>query len=363
MKRLFLSISIILFISCKTSQIVLKPVIVNYNNKNIAYEGRIGSNNKKKASEIYWSGSSIKINFKGSSAKITLEDQNGNNYFNIFIDGVFSKNLKLEKGLNTYVLAKELSNQNHSIEITKRNEWTFGKTLFYNFEIYGKILNKDPEKSIFIEFYGDSITAGHGNEDYSGDDKPEGNVTNNYNTYAALTARNIDAEYSCIARGGIGIMVSWFNMIMPEMYDRLDPNNPSSKWNFNQKEPDIVVINLLQNDSWIVNYPKHKEFIRRFGKTKPNEGKIKSDYANFIKTIRGKYKNADIVCVLGNMDITNEKSPWPNYVKEAVKSLNDNKIYTCFVPDKNSPGHPKVEDHKVIANKLTKLIQKEILTQ
>ncbi|SDX18177.1 GDSL-like Lipase/Acylhydrolase family protein [Lutibacter oricola] len=357
----FIKYIVLLFlvVGCKSITVNSTTTFVGSTNKNINYEGRLAHN--KKASEIYWSGTSIKINFEGTSVKAILDDENGNNYFNIIIDGTKFETLKLNKGKHTYILVSNLPIGKHSIELTKRNEWTYGKTLFYGFEIEGKLLDKDPEKELFFEFYGDSITAGHGNEDYSGNDKPDGNVTNNYNTYAAKTARAFNAEYSCIARGGIGIMVSWFNMIMPEMYYRLNPNNENSKWDFTQKTPDVVVVNLFQNDSWIVNRPKHEEFKRRFGTEKPSEEKIINAYANFLKSIRSKYPKTPIVCVLGNMDITKAGSKWPSYVESAVKSLNDNEIYTCFSAYKNSKGHPKVEEHQLIANKLIATIKNNII--
>lgn len=358
MKNLLYFIVLALLIGCKSTQ---KNIRVLYTNNDINYEGRIGEDSINKAAEVYWAGTSIKINFKGTDVNITLDDEHGANYFNVIIDGKPTQVLKLDKGIKTYVIANQLSNDVHSIELTKRNEWTYGKTLFYNFEINGSLLEKDKEKTVFIEFYGDSISVGHGNEDYTGEDKPDGSVTNNYNTYAAMTARNINAEYSCIARGGIGIMVSWFNMIMPEMYYRLDPDNVGSKWDFSSKQPDIVVVNLLQNDSWIVNHPNHEEFKRRFGDQKPNEEKIVLDYTNFIKSIRAKYQNAEIVCLLGNMDITKKDSPWSNYVVQSVEALKDSKISTCFVPYKDTPGHPKVEEHEKIAMELTRVINEEIL--
>ncbi|WP_111708303.1 SGNH/GDSL hydrolase family protein [Lutibacter citreus] len=358
MKHIFkYTFLLFLLVGCKSLSVDSTSTFVKHSNKNIAYEGRLGVNETKTASEIYWSGTSIKINFEGTTAKVILDDENGTNYFNVIIDGSKFETLKLNKGKNTYVLAKDLSKGKHSVELTKRNEWTFGKTQLFGFEIEGKLLKPDAKKQLFFEFYGDSITAGHGNEDYSGNDKPEGNVTNNYNTYAAKTARAFNAEYSCIARGGIGIMVSWFNMIMPEMYDRLNPNDENSKWGFSKKTPDVVVVNLFQNDSWIVNRPKHEEFKRRFGTDKPSEEKIIESYANFIKTIRGKYPKTPIVCLLGNMDITKDGSKWPGYVTKAVKSLNETKVYTCFAPYKGSKGHPKVKEHQLIADKLIKKIE------
>jgi hypothetical protein len=360
MKNLLHFITLVLLIGCNSEQ---KSIHVFYTEDNIMYEGRIGENLTNNAAEIYWAGTSIKINFKGTDVKVTLDDEYGANYFNVIIDGVPSQVLKLETGLKTYLIANELSNGLHTIELTKRNEWTYGKTLFHHFEIAGELLRKDDEKSIFIEFYGDSISVGHGNEDYTGEDKLDGSVTNNYNTYAAMTARNINADYSCIARSGIGIMVSWFNMIMPEMYYRLDPTNSDSKWNFSKKKPDIVVINLLQNDSWIINNPNHEEFKRRFGNQKPNKEKIILDYTNFIKSIRGKYQKSDIVCMLGNMDITKKGAPWANYVEAALERLEDPRIHTCFVPYKNTSGHPKVKEHEKMAIQLTRVINENILNR
>ncbi|WP_299064342.1 SGNH/GDSL hydrolase family protein [uncultured Polaribacter sp.] len=355
-KHLILIICLPLFINCNN-----KTTIVLHNNNQLEYQGRVAVNKSKKATELFWSGTAVKINFKGTSAKITLEDEKGENYFNVFIDGIFIKYFRIEKGLKSYNLAEKLDDKKHTIEITKRNEFSAGKTLFYNFIIQGKVLQKDPNKELFIEFYGDSITTGHGNEDTSGKDKSNGIVTNNYNSYAAMTARNLNADYTCIAKEGIGIMLSWHDLVMQEIYYRKNPADEKSKWNFSKKQPDIVVINLLQNDSWLVNKPNHKEYKRRLGNKKPNPETIENAYAEFVKVIREKYKLATIICMLGNMDITKENSPWKNYVSNAVKSINDRKIYTCFVPFKNTTGHPKVTEHKIIADQLTTFIQNNIL--
>lgn len=361
--RYFFTIFIPFFvlIGCNTLKIEPNLVVVKPTNKNIVYQGRVGENKVEKATEIYWSGSSIKINFDGTSVKAILNDQNGTNYFNIIIDGANFEILKLKKGKHTYVLVENLSSGEHTIELTKRNEWTYGKTLFYGFEIKGKLIEKDIDKQLFIEFYGDSITVGHGNEDKSGEDKPDGDVTNNYTSYGAITSRMLNADYTSIARGGIGIMVSWFNMTMPEMYDKLNPNDSNSKWDFSQKTPDIVVVNLFQNDSWIVNLPAHEEFKRRFGDKAPSDKQIVEAYANFIKTLRNTYPKASIVCLLGNMDITNEGSKWPGYVQQAVNKLNDSKLFTCFVPYKKTKGHPSVEEQQLIATKLISTINENIL--
>jgi hypothetical protein len=255
-----------------------------------------------------------------------------------------------------------LSKGKHSIEIFKRTEWNRGKSTFYGFLINGdaKVLEAAPSSDRKIEFYGNSISAAYAVEDYSGKDSPDSTYTNNYLSYAAITARHFEAEYRCICRSGIGITVSWFPLIMPEMYDRLVPEDKNSKWDFSLYTPDIVVINLLQNDSWLVNMPEYEQFKARFAKEAPDEVFIINVYQNFISSLRKRYPQTNIICVLGNMDITEKGSAWPEYISLAVANLKDDKIYTHFMPYKNSPGHPTIEEQQVMATSLISFIDVHI---
>lgn len=350
-------ISSILFISCSNNVNLITDV--NFDNDNIEYMGRIGRTDS--TSELYWSGSSIKIEFKGTEVSAILKDDKGENYFIIIIDNDSIYTLHTNSNKTNYQLAENLKEGRHTVQIFKRTEWTKGKTSFYGFRFKEKSeIFPIAKKKIAIEFYGDSITSGYAVEDYSGKDSPDSIYTNSYNSYASVTARYFDADYTCISRGGIGIMVSWYPMIMPEMYDRLNPEDINSKWDFNKSNPDIVVVNLFQNDSWLVNLKDNDQFKNRFGEEKPSDEFIIKSYSDFVKSIRSKYPKSSIICMLGNMDITQKDSPWPKYVEKAVSSLNDNNISTLFVPFKDTPGHPKVEEQQLIANSLISSI-KEVL--
>lgn len=155
-------------------------------------------------------------------------------------------------------------------------------------------------------------------------------------------------------------MVSWHGMIMPEMYGRLNPYDPKSKWDFSLYRPDVVVINLFQNDSWLVKLPENENFKNRFGEKPPVEKEIISAYRNFVSKIRGHYPEANIICMLGNMDVTQNASKWPHYITKAVKDLIDSKIHTLFVPFKNSPGHPSIKEQTVMADTLVTFIERNI---
>ena len=155
-------------------------------------------------------------------------------------------------------------------------------------------------------------------------------------------------------------MVSWFPLIMPEMYDRLDPTDSTSKWDFSKYTPDVVVINLLQNDSWIVNMPNNEQFKNRFGTKRPDSSFIIDAYKNFVQTIRKTYPATQIICMLGNMDITRKGSPWPGYVERAVAQLHDKQIFTYIAPYKETPGHPKVKEQQMLADGLIQFIDQHI---
>ena len=330
---------------------------VPYFSTDIEYMGRVDVSGS--SAKLMWPGSSAKITFEGSEVYAEMDDKNGKNYYNVIVDDDSVFILHPDTGKRKYLLAKGLGEGKHTVELFKRTEWPNGTTHFYGFEIKGDAGIFPPlrKKDLKLEFYGNSITAGYAVEDYSGNDSPDSIYTNNYYSYAAVTARTLNAEYSCIARGGIGIMISWYPMIMPEMYDRLDPSDPESKWDFSLYTPDIVVINLFQNDSWLVNKPDFPEFKHRFGTTPPSEKFIVEAYKKFVTDIRSKYPAAKIICMLGNMDITRDGSPWPGYVARAVEELKDENIYPLFVPYKDTPGHPKVEEQQVLADALVEKIK------
>ncbi len=336
------------------------PKFIPANNDNLEYMGRVTHTDS--VSELYWSGSSVAIKFKGVGIKALIKDEKGNNYFNIIIDGDSIVLLHPDSTKKMYILASGLPLDTHTVQLFKRTEWTQGKTSFYGFQLNGAAqVFKLPHRKKMIEFYGNSITAGYAVEDYSGKDRPDSIYTDNYNSYAAMTARHFKANYSCIARSGIGITISWFPQIMKEMYYRLNPADSTSQWDFSKLQPDIVVINLFQNDSWLTERPQFEEFIHRFGTKRPDSKFIITEYRKFVKTIRKKYPKAAIICMLGNMDITRKGSVWPQYVTNAVKSLNDKNIYTLFVPYKNSSGHPRVEEQKIMADSLISFINRNKL--
>ncbi len=336
-----------------------KTLFVPYHNSEIAYEGRIDSL-PTKAVQLFWSSSSISMNFEGSSVKALMQDTNYNTFYTVAIDDQEPFTVQPDSLENYLVLAENLNDGPHTIELHRNSEWTRGITLFKGFEIVGnpELLPKNTSTRK-IEFYGDSVTAGASVNDTSGDDSADGSFTDSFKSYTSITARHFNAEQRSISRGGIGLMVSWFEQIMPEMYTKLNPFEENSEWNFSQYQPDIVVINIGQNDSWIVNLDGHPRFISTFGDTPPTRAFIINAYKSFISDLREKYPNANIICMLGNMDVT-YTDLWPGYVTQAVEEIGDAKIFSHFVPFKGTGGHPSVAEHQIMAESLIDFIDNNI---
>ncbi len=327
--------------------------------KRIRYSGRVEFF-ADSAAALYWPGSSIKARFKGSGAYALLKDVSGKNYYNVIIDGKVVRVFHPDTLKKWCLLAEGLKDTVHTLELFRRVDR--GPTFFYGIRLNasGKYLPLPPPPRRNMEFYGNSITVGASVHDYSGHDYYDSTYTDNYVAYGAVTARHYHAGYSCIARGGIGLMVSWYPLIMPEMWDRLNPDDPASKWDFSGYTPDIVVINLFQNDAALFERPDHPQMLARFDGKVPDEKTVVAAYMDFLKKIRGVYPHARIICTLGCMNAVRADRPWRGYVRKAVEAMNDPEIYTYFFFYKGGYLHPQVEEQKRMADSLITFIDKHI---
>ncbi len=348
--------------SCQTADVpepeVAKKSFVLPNNPNFIYHGRVDFTNSSEP-RFFWAGSGFSVWFEGTSAEVILDDFDGTNYYNAIIDNNDSERVIIDcmKGETSYLIAKGLESGVHKLQLLRRTDSTTPHTKFKGIEIDGDKQIVAPLKlqpSLKIEFYGNSITSGHGILDETRQNNDDRSTWDNYHTYAAKTARSINADYRCISMSGIGIMVSWYPLIMPELYDRIDPNNKSKKWDFSQWQADIVVVNLFQNDSWLINNMPQI----------PNTEERINSYRDFIQTIRQKYPCAMIVCTLGNMDACKDGSPWTEYISSAVEKFkteaNDSNIFYVPMKYKNTDGHPTVSEHQQMADVLIPFIKNKL---
>ena len=140
------------------------------------------------------------------------------------------------------------------------------------------------KKKLSIEIIGDSITAGYGVEGASQYENFKTSTENFSKSYAYLTAKKLDADYSAVCYSGHGIVSGYStgdknpDALVPEVYTRISKNDEyPGEWDFKNNKYDVVVINLGTND---INYVSKEPATR-------NEEFIQ-EYVNFLTLVREK---------------------------------------------------------------------------
>ncbi|WFR59041.1 GDSL-type esterase/lipase family protein [Anaerocolumna sp. AGMB13025] len=244
--------------------------------------------------------------------------------------------------------------ETHKIRIIKLSENAKGKVGIGSFSMEGSITkllcNTDKRRS--MEFIGDSITCGFGNETqekerffYSGEE-------NGWMSHAAVAARLLQADFNMICVSGITVgegigKIKWPLNPMQSLYpytDRLyeesqKNNNSLTEWNFKLWIPDLIVINLGTNDSTVISME---------GDYRKGEINFERNYYEFLQLVRRlNGPKPVLLCTLGSMDYylyENLEKAVENYTKDTK----DTKV-KCFKYGKiklqegyGACGHPSM---------------------
>lgn len=316
-------------------------------NPAIQLVGRFDLADKSKPVFMY-SGVMIRTGFSGTSVAVRLADDSLRNWFTVKLDdSIFTFKADNKKGI--YSLAMHLADKKHTLEISRRTEWHGGNTTFTGFEIdEGKSLFALPKLKRTIEFIGNSLTCGYGNEGKSRQEHFTYETENNYHTYGTITARKLKANYISVCRSGIGMYQSYggeHDFVQPKLYDEVALKS-QYKWDYKNNQPDVVAIELGSNDL-----------------AKPlDSAKYVDSYIEFVNKIRTQYPIAKIICISGPLDLNDSANTFSRYVQDVVKHFNnDTNIYHFDFGKLDSNGadwHPNVKEHEVMAARLIPFIQK-----
>ena len=178
-----------------------------------------------------------------------------------------------------------------------------------------EIIKSTEKKKYLIEFIGDSITCGYGIEAKASYEFFDTSTENFEKTYAYISSKLLDFDYSTVCYSGCGIITPGSKM--PQRYTKVNSFIGDLEWDFNKEEnkADIIVINLGTNDI---------DFTLSFkADTYPN------DYAQFLKLVRNKNPKAIIICIYGMMG---GHMLFP-LIMEGINSLKDDKIYGYLFPE------------------------------
>ena len=347
-------------------------VLVPPNHPEIQYFGRVDCADPS-APAFGYPGVSIRAKFEGDAVDMVMDDSgNGDkiNYYNVIIDDGEPTVLEMIPGENTYSLASELEDTEHTVEIYKRVESNYGagRGVFLGFRIpEGRDLLDLSPRPFRLEVIGDSISCGYGNE-ISTDNPNDYHYTttnsNAYNAWAAIAARDLDAEYMAVAYSGRGVVRNYDGgsaKTLPDMYLNSIPDGSSStEWDIHQFTPDVLTINLGTND---FSVGLEVEEVAAFRE------EFELGLLEFVETLRRYYPHAAIILAEGPM----LSDGYPaglralTSVRDAMEAVvaaraadGDENVYYLDLGTQSSPygedWHPTVETHQRMAETLMGLI-------
>ncbi len=318
-------------------------------------------------------GVTIKAKFTGSFLSAKLHDlaegsHEMHNTFFCIIDDREPKKIILNKGQTDYTLATHLNPvETHTIELIKLTESVVGEVQFFGFTVgddkQAELVQPNDLPDLKMEFVGNSISCGYGNELSS--DRPKAGFSplneNNYYAWGAVAARALNAQYVCTAYSGKGVCRNYegdCRNTIPQFYGHTLADNHEKAWNFNNYKPDILVLNIGTND---------------FGAETTTQVPVDSvqfiaEYKAFLTRLKSYYPAAQIICAVGPMTNDNNEdhalqlTRYSTYVLLAIKEMGgeENQIYYFETAPQTAPFgedyHPTKETHQRMANELVDFI-------
>lgn len=286
------------------------------------------------------SGLEFALNCEGD-VKINLISDNYNCIrLNSYVDGEKQDQIVLPIfGNREITLASNLEKGEHTFKIERITENVIGNLWLTKVNFGGEITKKEEYRTLAIDFFGDSITAGWGAAAEPTDSDCSYCYMDGTATYAARTAYALNANYNAFAFSGIGVTVDASSTGSGE--SNIRKYFPNLKKN---ATADYVVINLGTNDS------------AKYQKAGLTEQQVKDGFAAFAREVREYYANSTIIFAYGMMtdgaDI---------FVESAVNALvedGDKKVYSVKLSRGTSgnAGHPNNAEQLVAANELTAFI-------
>lgn len=360
MKRIvFLMLSVVVVFSAAAS--TTRPVtgtVINPTDSCIQYVGRICFSNPMRP-RFTFPGTQIIARFTGTSLKMMAKPRSG--YFMAQIDGAepFKVSFMGERD-SVVTLATALPQGCHDVRLMYVIEGYELKPDFRGFvlDAGAKLLTAPALPQRTIEFIGNSITCGYGNESIEMSDPFEYETENHYFTYAQIATRDLDAVAHVVARSGIGVYRSYDgpktgtpDNVMTTEYLYTNLYDRSEKWDFARYQPQLVCINLGTNDLSTNNYDTKL---------------LKQAYKRFLAQVRQRNPHAKIVYLCGSMlngkELDIARRILDEVVAEARKG-GDAEVYRFdFTPQTGdlyygASWHPSLWQHQKMAAELVAFLR------
>ena len=189
--------------------------------------------------------------------KLNANSSGGNKndwtYLTVYIDGQrVDKRFCIEGNDKTITLATFTGNYFHTVRIVKQSELSNNDSRLKSVSMTGYLTKAPEERKYYIEFYGDSLTAGYSNiatKDYPTSEEGDAIYQDATQTYGFIASEALNADCSILAMSGVGLDQGWTSNNFMHYFSKYSYRRGSEAYNFKgARVPDLVVIHLGAND-------------------------------------------------------------------------------------------------------------------
>lgn len=280
------------------------------------------------------------------SVRAKMSSTRADSILNVSVDGGAAHIVHVPSGTSTVTLASNLKEGEHTIKVISGTSVRQGTLSAYNLQYTGTLhtVERDVSK-LRMTVLGDSISCGWGMGVLNGGSYTTAEIiagSNAYDSYATITANNLDAYLDVVA------LCSQTISEIHKYASVLNRRSGAPAWEW--EEQDIVVVNLGTNDEW------------RSGFTPETALK---DATALLEDVREINPDAYIIYVYSMMtDYTQKYQDYLVSYKAAVQSLvdrGDNKVFMLqMTPNRvGYEGHPSTEAHAAYADVLVDFIKEK----
>lgn len=224
-------------------------------------------------------------------------------YFKIRVDAR-TRTVGLNDGVNVVTLGDKLKKGKHKVTVTKLTEGR--EAIAGLISLSGESTDGDfkfvkPERKpkLKLEFYGDSLTVGHGVKGSNSTSAFETKDEDPTLCYSGVATELLGAEANFFAYSGMSLAIEgrFYSPLLIDTFDVVcNANYPDKKWDFSKYVADVVIINIGANDWSSIKYfyPDNKEEKIKI---------VKTAYVEFINKIKSINPTAKIVCITDEYQI------------------------------------------------------------
>jgi hypothetical protein len=343
-------------------------------NKFFDYAGRIDISIPA-SPQFFYAGSMVRFKFTGTSlsAVVNRFDQWGSLWITAVIDGneYYVKSDFADNGIDTVVnFTDDLEDTVHTGYIVKRHE--INEKFSFKGIIVKNLLPPTFRDDLKIEVFGDSVCAGELTElpGFEGcEDPPNTNLAydNVLSSFVMITAKNLNAKIHNNSQGGLALLhgTGWFHgpeyIGLEDTFDKMcyaPELGEVSSWDFSRFTPDIVIIEVAQNDS----HNGVTDTIDLSMKNPEHKKRWTDKYKEIVRILHSHYKTSRFIFTT---TIINHEEEWDTALVEMAKELTENGIpcYKNTFTDNGcgTPGHPRKSEQQKMADELTAFIREEVL--